>query len=1173
MKKLMTLILVILSVSLMADMKKINDVQDRPATKDWYGYYGTSYYVYDDPGERAVYIDADDFGLEYPIEFSRIQWYLYDAAGATYHYNIYDKDGSTLLASTADSLSIQGWHVTVLDAPLVLADDFWVALVPQADGAPGSIFDAGDGVGGHSYLGTAGAWSYLYGGAYNHSVVFDLAPHTGTDLYPPTARGILGNETFMDKDATVSIRVMDQSAIASVTGDYSFDNWGTSASFTLNATKSTYVYSGTIPGQPDGTVGAVRFNMEDALGHTSTSDDFEISWDKDNPVLFEGFENVVFPANGWTLNTTGAGFIEGVVTNGDAVHTGSKSATHLDDSGPQDDWLISPLVSLPAANPSTLTFWQYGNWLNYVVSGYHEVAVSTDLATWDVIYTGHPDGGPTGVGRVWEYMTLSLMAYMGQDVYIGFRFVGDYEDIWTIDDIAILYDYEAPVLEDIMGNTVLFDSDSLVGAYLNNDMVLNLDVFDLSGVATVVGHYSFDGGTTVVDLNFAQAKGTEEWTGTIPAMAAEATGTINFDLTDIGGLSITTPDYNIDFVKDTTDPIFGYVTGTEAFVGSPMNLTVAFTDESAITSVGGYFSKDNYIFDNYSFELTPSKVHQYTYEGTIPAESAEVLDGQVYFTIIDAENNILTTAKYTVQWKDGQVEFFEDFESGDTNWNLGGNWAVVEEGEYTSATHALTESPGGDYVADEISSVSLAADRDWSSYFGAKMSFWCKYDIEHGFDYMYFDVTTDGGTTWTNLRSWDDEGIDWHEEKISLDAFVGGTFNFRFRFEADGGYEANGMYIDDISLITYNIDHAAPLTVYSPYKPDFYQGSLYAYTNNVDVLDNSGVNAVGVVYSVDGVPQTDIAATFVSGNQWEFTIPAQAPGAVIDYSFWAQDASTNLNEELSTDVYTIIAGDHQVYDTPVVTYRNSVEDGDAFAVKVTVPGTDASNTYSADLVYLLLRNYADTSLSSDDMTVRVWQDDAGLPGIEVLTPFTHTPEANALKQSAMSMLDIRSEALTVYGDFWIGFSAPASGIVHSTEEVAADEGTTAYQRSYVGSDNGDGTWNWTLKDGYNLHFRAVLGEATGIEEGNMPLTTSLEQNYPNPFNPTTTINFTIANEAKTSLVVYDVMGRAVAKLVDGNLSKGSHKVSFDASNLVSGVYYYNLKSGNVNQTKKMMLIK
>ena len=107
MKKLMMLMLVVLSASLFADLQPINDVQECPATKGWCSYYGTSNYIFDHPGERAVYFDADDFGLEYPVELSRIQWYLYDGAGANYHYKIYAKDGTTVLWNSADSLSVK----------------------------------------------------------------------------------------------------------------------------------------------------------------------------------------------------------------------------------------------------------------------------------------------------------------------------------------------------------------------------------------------------------------------------------------------------------------------------------------------------------------------------------------------------------------------------------------------------------------------------------------------------------------------------------------------------------------------------------------------------------------------------------------------------------------------------------------------------------------------------------------------------------------------------------------------------------------------------------------------------------------------------------------------------------------------------------------------------------
>ena len=84
---------------------------------------------------------------------------------------------------------------------------------------------------------------------------------------------------------------------------------------------------------------------------------------------------------------------------------------------------------------------------------------------------------------------------------------------------------------------------------------------------------------------------------------------------------------------------------------------------------------------------------------------------------------------------------------------------------------------------------------------------------------------------------------------------------------------------------------------------------------------------------------------------------------------------------------------------------------------------------------------------------------------------------------------------------------------------------------------------------------------------------ALEQNYPNPFNPTTLISYSVPERGNVSLVVYDLLGRQVASLVNEVKEPGSYKVNFNASNLPSGIYTYSIKSGNFVQTKKMMLLK
>ena len=81
------------------------------------------------------------------------------------------------------------------------------------------------------------------------------------------------------------------------------------------------------------------------------------------------------------------------------------------------------------------------------------------------------------------------------------------------------------------------------------------------------------------------------------------------------------------------------------------------------------------------------------------------------------------------------------------------------------------------------------------------------------------------------------------------------------------------------------------------------------------------------------------------------------------------------------------------------------------------------------------------------------------------------------------------------------------------------------------------------------------------------------QNYPNPFNPTTNINYTIDQAGLVTLRVYDITGREVATLVNNRKNAGDHTVTFDATNLASGVYIYTLQANGVRLTNRMTLIK
>ena len=88
-----------------------------------------------------------------------------------------------------------------------------------------------------------------------------------------------------------------------------------------------------------------------------------------------------------------------------------------------------------------------------------------------------------------------------------------------------------------------------------------------------------------------------------------------------------------------------------------------------------------------------------------------------------------------------------------------------------------------------------------------------------------------------------------------------------------------------------------------------------------------------------------------------------------------------------------------------------------------------------------------------------------------------------------------------------------------------------------------------------------------------PLDYSLQQNYPNPFNPTTEIKFSIAQPGLVSLRVYDILGREVATLVNQELNTGNFSVNFNAAGLASGTYIYRMTAGDVQISKKMLILK
>jgi hypothetical protein len=129
--------------------------------------------------------------------------------------------------------------------------------------------------------------------------------------------------------------------------------------------------------------------------------------------------------------------------------------------------------------------------------------------------------------------------------------------------------------------------------------------------------------------------------------------------------------------------------------------------------------------------------------------------------------------------------------------------------------------------------------------------------------------------------------------------------------------------------------------------------------------------------------------------------------------------------------------------------------------------------------------------------------------------------------------------------------------------------TGSYSGSIVLLSEADSSPDTILLEGNGVPLTSVDKMKT-----NVPRMLTLSQNYPNPFNPKTTIDFTLAEDGRVLLKVYNILGKEVATLVDADLKAGVlHQTTFDASDLSSGIYIYRLQTGGKSLLKKFMLLK
>ncbi|MCW8817555.1 MAG: SBBP repeat-containing protein [Ignavibacteriaceae bacterium] len=154
------------------------------------------------------------------------------------------------------------------------------------------------------------------------------------------------------------------------------------------------------------------------------------------------------------------------------------------------------------------------------------------------------------------------------------------------------------------------------------------------------------------------------------------------------------------------------------------------------------------------------------------------------------------------------------------------------------------------------------------------------------------------------------------------------------------------------------------------------------------------------------------------------------------------------------------------------------------------------------------------------------------------------------------------------------------------QSIATDGYGNIYVTGYFRDSAMFDTTQLVSAGGKDIFITKINTTVTSSEENLLPTEIQLHQNYPNPFNPTTKIKYTIptppvspplvkgrTKEGFVTLKVYGILGREIATLVNEEKPAGEYEVEFNAANLPSGIYFYQLKDGEFVQTRKMVLLK
>jgi hypothetical protein len=380
---------------------------------------------------------------------------------------------------------------------------------------------------------------------------------------------------------------------------------------------------------------------------------------------------------------------------------------------------------------------------------------------------------------------------------------------------------------------------------------------------------------------------------------------------------------------------------------------------------------------------------------------------------------------------------------------------------------------------------------------------------------------------------------------------------------------ASGVSISGISGASATITATAVLPTYYGYSAQFYRHLTGTIIGSAAL--NTGYGMVKCTPTYSGKL---VGVRIMSWRNWFTSLSAAAFSTFSGNALSNQQGSTVYGSSAAVDNFVQLNFSPSIDVTagvPIYVRVFFQVPSGGYAVPVDGSATVTGNSYysSNGSTYSKLNTY--------DVAVRVvFRSNAALP-IE-LASFAAVSLDSRVTLNWRTASEVNNYGFEVQKDT----AREQNLFVTIPGSFLRGHGTSLEPQSYSFIDSAakPGAWVYRLRqldlDGTE-HFSdpvRVTVTTTGVgEDPSTPSAFALHQNYPNPFNPKTVISYQSPVASRVRLVVYDMLGREVATLMDGMMGPGRHEVPFDATGLASGIYMYRLTAGERVESRKMLLMK